>query len=153
MEYTLKQAVSIAIKCAREYKRKFANTRVLIIYRNRENNMIESIEIVFRPSNFQHLTGLLLKDKSGNVTNITKIVGDYDKSKKWMEADMIVGGINFCLAVSENTEDREHTYFPRSGLLEDIRNITRNPSQVLAIFKKKLMIMKNIEGYVMWQKV
>ena len=178
MEYTQKQAVSVAIKCGREYKRKLANTKILVIYRNRENNEIESIEIVFRPSNFQHLTGLILVDKQGNpkkncsvefyhkctgnnlkfaeiqfkedgttplkldalpslmdLTNITKIIGDYDESKKWMEADVIVGGINFCLAVSE---DKDGSYFPRSGLLEDIRNITRKSSQVLAIFQKKL---------------
>ena len=178
MEYTQKQAVSVAIKCGREYKRKLANTKILVIYRNRENNEIESIEIVFRPSNFQHLTGLILVDKQGNpkkncsvefyhkctgnnlksaeiqfkedgttplkldalpslmdLTNITKIIGDYDESKKWMEADVIVGGINFCLAVSE---DKDRSYFPRSGLLEDIRNITRKSSQVLAVFQKKL---------------
>ncbi|MBP3595436.1 MAG: hypothetical protein J6J44_12960 [Lachnospiraceae bacterium] len=178
MEYTLKQAVSVAIKCGREYKRKLANTKLLVIYRNRENSEIESIEIVFRPSNFQHLTGLQLLDKQGkqkqncavefyhkctgnnlniaevrfkddgttplkldalpslmDLTNITKIIGDYDESKKWMEADVIVGGINFCLAVSE---DKDGSYFPRSGLLEDIRNITRKSSQVLAIFQKKL---------------
>lgn len=178
MEYTLKQAVSVAIKCGKEYKKRYANTKILIIYRNRENNEIESIEIVFRPSNFQHLTGLQLLDAGGNqkkncsvefyhkctgnnlksteirfkedgttplkldalpslmdLTNITKIVGDYDNSKKWMEADVIVGGINFCLAVSE---DKDGSYFPRSGLLEDIRNITRKSSQVLAIFQKKL---------------
>ncbi len=178
MEYTLKQAVSVAIKCGREYKKKLANTKILVIYRNRENNEIESIEIVFRPSNYQHLTGLTLFDTQGkqkkncsvefyhkctgnnlkaseiqfkedgttplkldalpslmDLTNITKIVGDYDNSKKWMEADVIVGGINFCLAVSE---DKDGSYFPRSGLLEDIRNITRKSSQVLAIFQKKL---------------
>ena len=178
MEYTLKQAVSVAIRCGKEYKRKLANTKILIIYRNRENNKIESIEIEFRPSNFQHLTGLQLLDIEGNqkkncsvefyhkctgnnlkvteiqfkedgttplkldalpslmdLTNITKIVGDYDNSKKWMEADVIVGGVNFCLAVSE---DKEGNYFPRSGLLEDIRNITKRSSQVLAIFQKRL---------------
>jgi len=178
MEYTLKQAVSVGIRCGREYKRKLANTRVLIVYRNRENNKLEFIEIVFRPSNFQHLTGLILLDNSGkqkkncsvefyhkctgnnlkasevlfkddgttslkldalpslmDLTNITKIIGDYDYSKKWMEADIIVGGIHFCLAVSE---DKDGSYFPRSGLLEDIRNITKNSSQVLAIFQKKL---------------
>lgn len=178
MEYTLKQAVSAAIKCGKEYKKKLANTKILVVYRNRGNSEIESIEIVFRPSNFQHLTGLILVDKQGNpkkncsvefyhkctgnnlniaevrfkddgttplkldalpslmdLTNITKIIGDYDNSKKWMDADVIVGGINFCLAVSE---DKNGSYFPRSGLLEDIRNITRKSSQVLAIFQKKL---------------
>jgi len=70
-----------------------------------------------------------------DLTNITKIIGDYDNSKKWMDADVIVGGINFCLAISE---DKNGSYFPRSGLLEDIRNITRKSSQVLAIFQKKL---------------
>lgn len=178
MEYTLKQAVRVAIKCGKEYKKKLSNTKVLIVYRNRESNVIQSIEIVFKPSNFQHLTGLTLLDSQGNqkrncsvefyhkctgnnlktaeikfkedgttplkldalpslmdLTNITKIIGDYDNSKKWMEADIIVGGINFCLAVSE---DENGSYFPRSGLLEDIRNITRKSSQVLAIFQKKL---------------
>lgn len=181
MEYTLKQAISVVIKCGKEYKRKFANTKVLIIYRNRESKEIEFIEIVFRPSNFQHLTGLILLDALGNqksncsvefyhkctgnnlkasevkfkedgttplkldalpslmdLTNITKIIGDYDKSKKWMDADVIVGGVNFCLAVSKDKEGGKGIYFPRSGLLEDIRNITGKSSQVLAIFQKKL---------------
>ena len=67
MEYTLRQAVSIAIKCGKEYKKNFANTKILIIYRDRETNTIKSIEIVFRPSNYQHLTGLLLVDNQGNI--------------------------------------------------------------------------------------
>lgn len=178
MEYTPKQAVSTVVKCGKKYKRSLANTKILVIYRNRENNTIESIEIVFQPSNFQHLTGVLLVDADGNqkkncsvefyhkctgnnlksseikfkgdgttplkldalpslmdLTNITKIVGDYDNSKKWMRADVIVGGINFCLAISKNVDG---SYFPRSGLLEDIRNITKKSSQVLAIFQKRL---------------
>lgn len=69
MEYTLKQSVRVAIKCGKEYKRKLANTKILIIYRNRKNNEIESMEIVFRPSNFQHLTGLQLLDADGNQKN------------------------------------------------------------------------------------
>ena len=51
---------------------------------------------------------------------------------------MIVGGTNFCLAVSKDRESKEESYFPRSGLLEDIRNITRKSSQALAIFQKSL---------------
>lgn len=181
MKYTLRQAASIAIKCGKEYKKKLANTKVLIIYRSRENNCIEYIEIIFRPSNFQHLTGLILLDTKGNpkdkcsvefyhkctgnnlkvseikfkddgttplkldalsslmdLSNITKIIGEYDSAKKWMEADMIVGGVNFCLAISEDREENKGTYFPRSGLLEDIRNITRNAFQVLGIYQKNL---------------
>lgn len=33
MEYTLKQAVSVAIKCGREYKKKLANTKMEDIFR------------------------------------------------------------------------------------------------------------------------
>ena len=41
--------------------------------------------------------------------------------------------------IQEKTSKYEDgRYFPRSGLLEDIRNITKKSSQVLAIFQKKL---------------
>lgn len=178
MEYTNRQAVAVAVACAKEYKKRLANTKLLIIYRDRISNDICYIEVIFRPSNYQHLTGLILLDNEGKVkdkssidfyhkctrnnlkadeimfkldgttplkldalprlmdlTKITKIIGDYNHSKKWLEADVIVGGVNYCLAVSEQADE---TYFPRSGLLEDIRNITGQCSQVLAIFQKQI---------------
>ena len=35
MEYTNRQAVAVAVACAKEYKQKLANTKLLIIYRDR----------------------------------------------------------------------------------------------------------------------
>lgn len=73
-----------------------------------------------------------------DLTKITKIIGEYDGSKKWLEADDILGGVNYCMAVSKSTDNDNIFYFPRSGLLEDIRKITKNSSQVLAILQKDL---------------
>lgn len=42
------------------------------------------------------------------------------------------------LKATEIRFKEDGSYFPRSGLLEDIRNITRKSSQVLVIFQKKL---------------
>lgn len=178
MNFTNKEAVAKVVKFAREYKNTLANTKILVIYRDRNSNNIRYMEIIFRPSNFQHLTGLLLIDKQGKVkrncsvefyhkctgnnlkdkeimfkpdgttplkldalssimdlTKITRIVGDYNNTKKWLDADMVVGGVNYCLAVSRQNDN---TFFPRSGLLEDIRQVSKQSSQVLAIYQKNI---------------
>lgn len=182
MTYTKKQAIQTVVKCAHEYKTKLANTRLLIIYRDKEDNIIKSLEIVFRPSNFQHLTGLLLLDKNNNIkencsiefyhkctkkpslkeseilfkedgttplklyalpylidiSKITKICGNYNHTKPNLEADAVVGSINFLLGISKTNSKNTNEYFPRTAMLEDIRKVTENPSQVLAIFQKVL---------------
>ncbi|MBQ8956358.1 MAG: hypothetical protein IJ075_05260 [Lachnospiraceae bacterium] len=179
MDLSKEQAVNTAIRCAKEYKSKLANTRILIIYRDRASNEIKSLEILFRPSNFQHLTGLLMVDDNGqersgtamefyrrclsipfitkdeiifkvdgttplklgalpslmDLTKITKICGNYNNTKKSLEADAIVGGVNFSLAISKY-ENSSHEFFPRSALMEDIRSLVDNPSQVLGILQK-----------------
>ncbi len=181
MDLTKEQAINTAIKCAKEYKSKLVNTRLLVIYRDRLSNEIKSLEILFRPSNFQHLTGLQMVDKDGNerkscaiefyrrclsrpfitkeeikykddgttplklaalpslinLTKITKICGDYNNSKKSMIADALVGGVNFSLAISKYGSESDE-YFPRSALMEDIRNLAQNASQVLAILQKPI---------------
>ena len=43
------------------------NKKLLIIYRERQDNVIRYIEVVFLARNYQHLTGLELIDKDGNV--------------------------------------------------------------------------------------
>ncbi len=93
MVFTKEQAISIAIRCAKEYLMDFSR--------------------------------------------ITKICGDYNGSKNNLEADAIAGGVNFSLAISK-TEASNDEFFPRSALLEDIRNLVDNPSQVLAIFRKAI---------------
>lgn len=177
MEYTKREAVAIVTKCAKEYEKKLAGTTVMIVYRDRMDHKLKYLEIVFNPTNFQHLTGLLLVDKNGNelehksldfyhkclhnhlsteeirfkpdfttplklealpklmdLTKITKITGDYDQSKPRLKADKVAGSVNYCLAVSR---DEKGMYYPKSGLLEDIRDITMNQSQVLAILQKR----------------
>lgn len=181
MRFTKEQAVAIAIKCGKEYKSKLAETQVLIIYRDQKDNVIKDMEIIFCPSNFQHLTGLTLLDKKGtplencsvrfyhkcsdkkpslspkeiqfkpdgttplklyalpyvmDITKITKICGDYNHIKPKIEADAIVGSVHSSLAISKFPDSNK--YFPRSGLLEDIRDIVTNVSQVLAVFQKPL---------------
>lgn len=177
-----KQAVEIAIREAKIYKDKLVNTKILIIYRDKQDNQIKDIEIEFRPDKFQHLTGLILTQidsKTGKrfprkhtalefynrcikkpfiteqeiafkdektidlkllalpyitqITKITKMSGTFNHSKPKLEADYIIGGIKSCIGISKY-ENRD-TYYPRSCLCEDIRNITTYSSPVLAIFQ------------------
>lgn len=107
-------------------------------YHKCTGNNLKAEEIMFKEDGTTPLKLVALPSLM-DLTKITKIIGDYNHSKKWIEADVIVGGINYCLALSEQSDE---TYFPRSGLLEDIRNITKQSSQVLAIFQKKLSDMQ-----------
>lgn len=45
-----------------------------------------------------------------------------------------MGGVNFCLGLSREGD----VYVPSSALLEDIRKLTNEPSQVLAIMEKDI---------------
>ena len=67
-----------------------------------------------------------------DITKITKIAGDYNKSRPYLFVDKLIGGANFCLGLSQ--EDK--VYVPSSALLEDIKKLTNAPSQVLAILEK-----------------
>ena len=67
IKYTINEARSIAIKCAAMYDEKLNNKQFIIIYRDRETNLIRYIEMVFQAKNYQHLTGLLLVDEDGNT--------------------------------------------------------------------------------------
>lgn len=70
-----------------------------------------------------------------NITGITKMTGEYDERlKDKLKADYIIGGTNCCIAI-EKYKDK-NVYYPKSSLSEDIRNITKYSSQVLAIFQK-----------------
>lgn len=55
------------LNCAKQYQQKLLNRKLIIIYRERQNNEIRYIEVVFHERNYQHLTGLELIDKNGNV--------------------------------------------------------------------------------------
>lgn len=60
MGITKEDAIGIAIKEAKAYKRELANSVLLIIYKDRQDNVIKALELEFQPHNYQHLTGLQL---------------------------------------------------------------------------------------------
>lgn len=163
------------LNCAKQYQQRLLNKKIIIIYREKRDNVIRYIEVVFHERNYQHLTGLELIDKNGDVlhnqsmnfyrkcvenklsvdelrfkldgttqlklealpvlmdiTKITKITGDYNNIRPYLFVDKVIGGVNFCLGLSRD----DNVYVPSSALLEDIKQLTEAPSQVLAILEK-----------------
>lgn len=178
MKFTKEDARRNVLNCAKQYQKKLLNKKFLVIYRERRDSMIRYIEVVFYERNYQHLTGLELIDREGNVlrkqsvnfyrkcienklgieefrfkvdgtthlkqaalpvlmdiTKITKITGDYNHMRPYLLVDKVVGGVNFCLGLSKEDD----IYVPSSALLEDIKNLTDTPSQVLVILEKETL--------------
>lgn len=67
MKFTKEDARRKVLNCAKQYQKKLLNKKLMIIYRERQDNKIHYIEVVFHARNYQHLTGLELIDKDGNV--------------------------------------------------------------------------------------
>lgn len=67
MRYTKEDARRIVLNCSKQYRDKLLDKNLLIIYREKDDNSIHKIEVVFRDRNYQHLTGLELIDRKGNV--------------------------------------------------------------------------------------
>lgn len=67
MKFTKEDARRQVLNCAKLYQQKLLNKKFIIIYRERKDNTIQYIEVVFHKRNYQHLTGLELVDKHGNV--------------------------------------------------------------------------------------
>lgn len=67
MQFTKEDARRTVLNCAKQYQMKLLNKKLLIIYRERLQNKICHIEVVFYDRNYQHLTGLELIDGNGNV--------------------------------------------------------------------------------------
>jgi len=65
--YTLDEARNIVMRCAKQYERNLLNKKFLIIYRDKKDNLVKSLEIHFGKENYQHLTEIELVDKRGNV--------------------------------------------------------------------------------------
>ena len=76
------------------------------------------------------------------IHKVTKIAGDFDYSRPFLVADKVVGNINFCLGLKCINE----FFVPVSALMENIKSITTNQSQVLAILSKEIadLIYSNI---------
>lgn len=67
MKFTKEDARRTVLNCAKQYQEKLLNKKLIIIYRERQSNSIQYIEVMFYKRNFQHLTGLELIDANGNV--------------------------------------------------------------------------------------
>lgn len=67
MKFTKEDARRRVLNCAKQYQQKLLNKKLIIIYRERQDNAIRYIEVVFHERNYQHLTGLELVDEEGNV--------------------------------------------------------------------------------------
>jgi len=67
MKFTREEARRRVLNCAKQYKQRLLNKKLLIIYRDRQDSIIRYIEVIFHERNYQHLTGLELVDRNGNV--------------------------------------------------------------------------------------
>ena len=63
MKFTKEDARRRVLNCAKQYQQKLLNKKLIIIYRERQDNAIRYIEVVFHERNYQHLTGLELVDE------------------------------------------------------------------------------------------
>jgi len=67
MKFTKEEARRRVLNCAKLYRQKLLNKKIIIIYRERKDNVIRYIEVTFHERNYQHLTGIELIDDKGNV--------------------------------------------------------------------------------------
>lgn len=67
MQFTKEEARKQVLNCVKLYEQKLLHKKLLIIYRERQDNQIHYIEVSFFERNYQHLTGLELIDKNGKV--------------------------------------------------------------------------------------
>lgn len=176
--YTIEDARRIVMNCAKQYDKNLKDKKYIILYKNRQMNKIQHIEVQFEDINYQHLTGIEMIDSFGtiqknvsslfyskcirntlrkdeicfktdgtthlklqalpvimSIQKVTKIAGDYDGNRTYLVADKLIGNVNFCLGLKEITDN---CYVPASALLEDIKKLTVNQSQVIAILSKEI---------------
>jgi len=97
------------------------------------NNRLGKNEIQFKKDGTTNLK-LAALPALMKIQEITKIVGGYNGIRPYLVADKVIGNVNFCLGIIKDS--KKDYYVPASSLLEDIKKMTNNPSQVLAIFSK-----------------
>ena len=66
-KYTIEEARHIVMNCAKDYQKLLENKEFIIAYRDRDDNKIKYIELVFLAKNYQHLTGINIIDQNGNI--------------------------------------------------------------------------------------
>lgn len=97
------------------------------------NNRLGKDEIQFKKDGTTNLK-LVALPALMKIQEITKIAGGYNGIRPYLIADKVIGNVNFCLGILKDSKNGY--YVPASSLLDDIKKITNNPSQVLAIFSK-----------------
>ena len=80
MRFTKEDARRIVLNCAKQYQNKLVNKKFIIIYRERQDNSVRFIEVIFHDRNYQHLTGLELLNQDGAVIH-RQSVNFYRKCK------------------------------------------------------------------------
>lgn len=55
MKFTKEETRRNVLNCAKQYQKKLLNKKFLIIYREKRDNSIRYIEVVFYERNYQHL--------------------------------------------------------------------------------------------------
>ena len=137
MKFTKEDARKRVLNCAKQYQQNLLHKKLLIIFRERQDNSIRFIEVIFHERNYQHLTGLELINTEGKILQ-HQSMNFYRKcieNKLGLnDVDKVMGGVNFCLGLSREND----VFIPSSALLEDIKKLTASPSQVLAIFEKDI---------------
>ena len=103
-----------------------------LFYKKCLRNTLKKDEICFKSDGTTHLK-LLALPVIMDIQKVTKIAGDSNSSRTCVVADKLDGNINFCLGLKEISTN---SYVPASALLENIKKITKNQSQVIAIFSK-----------------
>ena len=115
MRYTKEDARRMVLNCAKQYQKKLLNKKLLIIYRERKDQSIRFIEVVFYERNYQHLTGVELLDQDGHVLRGQSI----NFYRKCIENKLSVNEIKFR---DDGTTPLKLTALP---VLMDVTKITK----------------------------
>ena len=115
MKFTKEEARRIILNCAKHYQQKLLNKTFMIISRERRDNTVRYIEVVFHERNYQHLTGVALVDCEGTVLR-NQSVNFY---RKCIENKLGIGEFRFKL------DGTTHLKLAALPVLVDITKITK----------------------------
>lgn len=115
MKFSKEEARRRVLNCAKQYQQKLLNKKLIIIYRERKDNVIRYIEVAFYERNYQHLTGMELIDSDGNVLH-HQAVNFY---RKCIENKLGIDEIQF------KTDGTSHLKLLALSALMDVTKITK----------------------------
>ena len=101
-------------------------------YRKCLENRLGCEEILLKKDGTTHLK-LEALPSIMNVYSVTKITGDHNGKQPLLCFDKTIGNINVCLGIRLGNDG---FYHPVSALKKDIKELSNNPLQVIAVFTK-----------------